>query len=705
MHIVEGNFPSHYQGVDIGVIGTITTIPKKKPRKTSFQFKIKGTQIEGLQFLKGRKIKLSWFDTEELPDIGDEWFLTVRLKKPRGLMNPAGFDYEKWLMHKGIVATGYVRNKGINRLIQKASTWTLSQLRTRILQKIQDLSIDETPKSLIKALVVGDGSTISSEHWQWFRKTGTSHLLVISGLHIGLVAAVSAGIVTFFWKLYGIFKQPLLDKGVVVGMISFCVAMIYAGLAGFTIPTSRALIMLGVYLVYAITRRHNTKNTAFFVALLLVLLVFPLSPLAPGFWLSFSAVLGIFILHQRQVVQQSGLGEWLVWHTYLALIMLPLTSLFFSYSSIVAPIVNFVTIPVLALLIVPLSLVSTIMLFLIPDLGQVMMTICAFLLEWVMVLVGYFAQVEWAGFWFKEISLWGYGSAGLAILLFLLPRGTGLNRLSIPLALVLFFPSIKQLESGEFELEIIDIGQGLSVFVKTANHNLLFDTGGMLTQHNSMASAIVIPYFLSQGLDQLDKLIISHPDRDHAAGLTDVLEQMSVTSVITAQKFKQELQADEVCDRTLSWEWDQVHFEFINDVSKEYSRRNDYSCVLRISNSQSSALITGDIEKSAEKVLLSKSLKNVDLLIVPHHGSKTSSTLEFVQATNPKAVIYTVGYRNWYRFPHASVSQRYRSVGAQEYRSDRDGLVRFNFSPTRNTYRVSTYRSQHKEFWRTDFDF
>ncbi len=702
--IIANELPADFQGINIEVIGRIVGIPRHTSKKTQFYFVTeKFIDPNRYKFLN-RRLKLSWYKHDEIIKTGQSWQLTVRLKQKRSLLNPAGFDYEKWLIRNAVFATGYVRNKAKNVRLEDADAWSLDKLRESITERIQNVPISDTGRSFIRALVLGDGSAIKPQHWKWFRQTGTSHLLVISGLHIGLIAAVAAGFAKLIWKLSARIAQPRINRDVFIALSALLVAFIYVLLAGFTVPTTRALIMLSVYFIYSLNKRHMPGLHSYYLALLLVLTLQPLSPLAPGFWLSFSAVLIIYFLSKRQLSKQSGPRQWLFWHTALAVGMLPLTALFFGSASLVAPIANFIAIPLLTLLIVPLVLLGTLLVFIIPPMGELILRLTTNLLDVLLVFIQWLAESRQPELFFTELSWWSYALTILAMLIFLLPRGTGLNWLALPLSASLFFPQQDQINKGAFVVDVLDVGQGLSVWVRTAEHNLLYDTGGRLSRTRSMASAVFIPYFQSFGKSGLDRLVISHTDSDHSAGLTDIMTQVRVKSVITARAFQDELNADEICDVSLQWNWDGVNFQFLNAASDTFSKDNNYSCVLRISNGDASVLLTGDIEKIAENRLLEQSLEPVDLLIAPHHGSKTSSSAAFLDVLQAKQVVYSIAYKNHFRFPHESVSQRYQSLNVEEYRTDRDGMLSFRFTADTNSASVKAYRQFHKEFWRSDFD-
>ncbi|MCB1757078.1 MAG: DNA internalization-related competence protein ComEC/Rec2 [Gammaproteobacteria bacterium] len=701
--LVENALPSNLNGVDFDVIGTITGIPKRTDNKLRFYFAVEKINDKRLA-PANRLLSLAWYDPDVELQAGERWQLTVRLKQNRGFMNPGGFDYEKWLIGKGVSATGYVREREPNRRLQPGGGLSLDGLRQRLSTRLAGLDLPDQPLSLIRALAVGDGSAISAASWDLFRRTGTTHLLVISGLHITLVAGVGWWLAGFFWSHAARVTDIGLCRETFAGLVSMSMACLYAALAGFTVPTTRALIMLLVYFGYRLMRRHMTFMEPLSIALLLVLLLQPLSVMTAGFWLSFFAVGLIFYLQRLSPPGRFNPLHWFIWHGALSLGLAPMTLLFFSFASVLSVAANFIAVPLLTVLVVPLVLLGVLMLFIHPAVGQGVLQLSGLLLQWLLDFLDRLtALVVWQ-WWPAGAPGWSYALAVMAVALLFVPRGTGLNWLTLPLSAALLWPAQPVLREGEFALSVIDVGQGLSVLVETREHALLFDTGGRLSSRTSSADVAVIPYLRHLGLSKLDRLVISHPDTDHAAGLADIRDAISIDTVSTAKRFQGQIDAGEICDQQLQWRWNGVIFAFLNASANTFKKDNDHSCVLRVSSGQTSILLAGDIEQTAEQRLLEQGLQRTTLLVAPHHGSRTSSSAAFVETLAPAYVVYSVGYRNPYGFPHEDVRQRYAALGAQAYRTDRDGLLKFHFTALGLVGAPQSYRNAHREFWRSKFD-
>ena len=283
--------------------------------------------------------------------------------------------------------------------------------------------------------------------------------------------------------------------------------------------------------------------------------------------------------------------------------------------------------------------------------------------------------------------------------------GVRFRWLTIPLISAVFLFDYKALEHGEFDVKVVDVGQGLSVLISTQNHQLLFDTGGRLGRSRTIADATVLPMLKYKGIEALDKLVISHPDSDHAAGIESITQSISVSKVVTEPSFATEISADEYCKQFDSWEWEGVRFEYLNSPSGGVGSENNRSCVLMVSSGRSRVLLPGDIEQESEHRLLAQyKPEEVDLIVAPHHGSRTSSSEAFLQNFKPKIVVYSVGYLNRHGFPHTDIVERYDRIEAKAYRTDRDGMLTFEFNKNGLKGEPHAYRNAHREFWRSDFD-
>lgn len=693
--------PTELIGVDIEVIGRVSQIPRINNSTVMFNFVLDRAISSQTLASIPKNLRLSCYKCTLTLRSGETWRLTVRLKPGRGHMNPGGFDYEKWLRAKGVDAVGYVRTKSENRRLD--SSIGVLGLRDAFARTIQSLELTPGAKALTRALALGDGSELGHEFWGVLRKTGTSHLMVISGLHITLIAATVAGLFSLLWRpltYLSVFKVSRRSFSFSMGVIA---AIVYAGLAGFTVPTVRALIMLIAYLVFLHTRRHMGSLKPLAVSLVVVLVFQPYSPLMPGFWLSFFAVAFIHFYLTTRAARESWFFAYVHWHFALTIGMAPITVLFFGYFSPLAMLANFVAVPLVSMLVVPMVLLGAGLLFVFEAIGIMVLEFANGIMSVLMQGLSLLAEYEFAQIWLSGVTIWHCLIFLTGVLIWLVPFGWRIRWLAIPLVFSIFILDVKTLQPGEFEVKVLDVGQGLSVLVSTQKHHLLFDTGGRIGRGRTMAQSVVLPMLKYEGVGRLDKLVISHPDSDHSVGLGDITAGLNVDRVITEQSFSDEIMADEYCELGVGWEWDGVRFEYLNKPGSHLRSKNDRSCVLMVSSGKTQVLLPGDIEEAGERQLLSSlGRTGVELIVAPHHGSRTSSTEELLQRVRPRYVAFSVGWRNRYGFPNTDVVGRYETVGADVYRTDLGGMLAFRFDREGLTGEVIVYRDKFKEFWRIE---
>ncbi|MBI3171358.1 MAG: DNA internalization-related competence protein ComEC/Rec2, partial [Hydrocarboniphaga effusa] len=582
---------------------------------------------------------------------GECWRFTLRLRTPHGSLNPGGFDYEGWLFRQGIGATATVRAA---ERCESTRRRPILEWRQKIADEIRGALPGHPAQGLLIALVVGDGSGLSAADWDAFRATGTSHLVAISGFNIAIIAGVAYFLFRWLWSAFPALclRLPAQRAGL-LGSALF--AWFYALLAGFEPPVQRAVLMLWIVLAALWLHRLSTPSRVLALAWLAVLLLDPFAITSPGLWLSFSAVAAIFYVSLGRL-RAPGLWHGLVWlQLLMAVALAPLTLYFFQGASWIAPLVNLLAVP-LFMLLTPWVLGAVLVYLFAPLLGLPLLGSAAKVLEWFRMGLDYAAQLP---------DLWLPASPPLAALLLALlgvvllfaPRGLPLR----PLGALCLLPMLLAPGSaprGGFELTALDVGQGQAVVVRTTKHALLFDAGPAFEEGFDAGESVVAPFLLKQGLRRLDLLLLSHGDNDHSGGVPAVRKRMKVAAEVgTAGAAR--------CEDGMSWVWDAVRFDVLNPGSADGSD-NDSSCVLKIEGGGFSVLLPGDIEKAAEQRLLAghrERLKS-DVLIAPHHGSKTSSTAAFVQAVQPKVVIYSAGWRNHFGHPRPEVLERYTAIGA-----------------------------------------
>lgn len=706
---LDQRLPEHWQGVDVELIGTVVDLPQQNARSERFLLQVNEVLTPNARIPS--RVQLAWYwprgATEFMPRVqgGEQWRITVRLKKPHGTSNPHGFDLEAWMMERGIGASGYVRDKPpplrVARLAVSPAAW-LAAARAHIRERIRDILAGRPYANVITALVIGDQSAIPAEQWRAFTRTGVNHLISISGLHVTMIAALVGWLVASLWRRLPRLTEriPARKIGLAAALIA---ALIYVLLAGFQAPAQRTLYMLAVLVLAYWYQRETRPTVALAWALFGVLLLDPWAVLAPGFWLSFGAMAAILWVTVGRAVEKSKLGAWVSVQTAVTLALAPALLLLFQQVSLVSPLANAVAIPVVSWLVTPLALIGVVLPF------------CLNWAERIMAALGdglsWLAAQELAVWTLPAPPIWAVVLALIGTLWLLLPRGFPLRWLGLFLWLPLLFPAREIIPPGHFRAEVIDVGQGTAILIRTAAHTLLYDTGPAYVDSDA-GERIVVPYLRATGVGALSGMIVSHDDNDHSGGMRAVLRDVDTGWLLHGLPLTSPLLVDaprpQQCIRGQHWRWDGVDFEILNPAPGAYlelkRKDNNFSCVLKVRVAKQSLLITGDGEKLVEQELLANASKKLpaSVLVAGHHGSLTSSTPDFVSQVHPAAVIYTVGYRNRFGHPKPQVAARYRIIGAAQFRSDRDGLIRLSFGGA--GIQASQYRPQYRRYWQYRFE-
>ncbi len=697
------------EGVDLDVLGKIVSIPNVQARSTRFEFVIHAANRTGVNesLVVPEKVRLSWYGNAPNLQLGEIWQLRVRLKRPWGFANPESFDYEKWLFEHKIRATGYVRTKGNLIKINETSISNPSYYLRAALNNKLDANAD-MHSNVIKALVLGERGQMDSQQWQLLTQTGTNHLLAISGLHIGIVSGFVYLFLVWLCKL----SEKLclrIPAQRVAAIAAIFAAIFYAMLAGFSIPTQRAMVMATVVFLSIYTMQSFRPWNILSLALLCVLILDPFSVLAPGFWLSFLAVAIILFSVSNRAASKAWGFQIAKIQFVLALGLLPITLLFFQQASLISPLANFFAVPWVSCLVVPLSLVGALLLFVNEALGAWLLDVVSYSLEalwWVLEVLHHlpFSSFKHA------VPGWALIPSVFGILLLLTPKGWPSKALSAALLSPLVFAKPFAAPDTDLKLSVLDVGQGTALVLQVGEHVLVYDTGPKYSDSFNAGEAIVANYLREQGLNKIDKLIISHGDKDHAGGLEGLLATIKVKHMIANQTAGYRHKNLQACREGMGWVWNDVEFKFLHPNKKIADEnigtlsKNNSSCVLRINHPSGSILFTGDIERSVERNLVKQKpeMLNVDILIAPHHGSNSSSTASFIQATSPDYVVFTTGYRNPYGFPDEKVVSRYEKIGSHLVNTAMQGMISFEISDNNGLQLLPGYREVRQRFWHTE---
>jgi competence protein ComEC len=722
-------------GKDLIITGHIQGLPERDDRRLRFNLRVNSAVTAAGQAIPVEhfpaKLQLSWYlyqrkgSLSDLPAlaIGDEWQLRVRLKRPRGFVNPAGFDYHAWLLRQGIGATGYVIDHRNNHHLNSGDDYFnlddwINQQRYQLQQWIVARS-KSSERGILIALLIGDSALVDKSQWARMQQTGTSHLIAISGLHVGFLA------------IFGFYVGLSLGKCVQLVwhrcpalMIAWCSAILcasfYSALAGFNIPTVRTLIMLVVFYLACLGRRSINIADIFCLALALVVVLDPLAALDMGFWLSFGAVALLLIYFSGRLVPKQTAEPWsgysvanLIvgfirsqWAMFIGLLV-PL-SVLVSSVSLVAPVANGIAIPLITFLVVPLLLVSAATRNLLGDTSDFLLSGAGWLMEILKIFLEGLLAV--GGAWSSPVVAFSPTLAlliALSCCVLLLPKGLfprvlgwcGLL-LGVGLGIVIDPPN-----QPDLKLNILDVGQGSAFVVQVGEKTLVYDTGPKYTDDFNAGSGIVAPYLYAQGINHINRLVVSHGDMDHAGGLTGLLEKIAVEHLFAGEPEKIPPEVantieSQSCHQASEWQWQKVRFQFLQFAQATGTSANNHSCVLLISYAGQHILLPGDIETSVENQLLrNQNLpEKLNVLLAAHHGSRTSSGAGFVNKMQPEVVIYSAGYRSQHGHPHRQVRQRYQAVGSCELNTAYSGAILFEWDQG-SLQLVREYRQSNRRYW------
>ena len=715
------------EGRDIDVTGTVEAMPQIGEDAVRFRLALESARLDGRAVALPPQIMLGWYsgfglrerksapvessesseaslDLQRQPQplrAGERWQMTVRLKAPHGNSNPHGFDYELWLWEQGIQATGYVRAGPQDAPpLRLSSQWHHPVERAR--QSVREAiyrQVDNRPLAgVLAALVVGDQNAIERADWDVFRATGVAHLMSISGLHITMFAWVASRLIGRLWRRsarlmpWGCLAVPAARAGAWGGLL---LAVLYALFSGWGVPAQRTIWMLATVVVLRQSSRQWPWLQTWLLAMAVVLMFDPWALLQAGFWLSFVAVGVLFATDSGAVdagqksadtgfyskfmpgwlhrllsdLRRAAREQWVV-----TLALTPLSLLLFNQVSLVGLLANAVAIPWVTLLVTPLAMLGVIYAPLWEAAAWTVRLLTVFLnglAGWSMASV----SVASAPLWCALAGVLGGGLIALR-----LPWHWRL--LGVPLLLPVLLWQPTRVAPGQFELLGADIGQGNAVLVRTAGHSLLYDTGPRFSRESDAGHRVLVPLLRALG-ERIDILMLSHRDSDHTGGAPAVLAmqpQATLLSSIEDGHALQALRASTRCIAGQRWVWDGVAFEVLAPQAADYEtpgKSNAMSCVLRISNGAQTALLAGDIEAPQELILATSDPARLkaDFLLVPHHGSKTSSSAVFLDAVQPRVALAQAGYRNRFGHPVALVVARYDERGVKLVRSAQCGAA------------------------------
>jgi competence protein ComEC len=690
--------PAAWEGRDIVLSARVAGLPEATPRGWRLLLEVATVDTPGAQVPHRVQISLFDFSGEKLdaPRGSDCIRLTARLGRPRGSVNFGGFDYEGWLLERDIRAQGYaVAGFHPAHSCGFALPVFIDRWREAMRQRLNDDLAGKPYAGIITGLAIGDQAAISDSQWNLFRDTGVTHLMSISGLHVTLLAGLVFFVVDRSWRRLGFLVRRLPARQA-ASLAGFLVAAWYVAMTGFGLPAQRTLYMVGAAALALWLGRVESPSRVLAAALALVVLIDPWAALSPGFWLSFGAVAILLYTGSGRLGRRPAWREWVEAQWAVTLALTPGLLYLFHGVSLVSPLANAFAIPLISLVVVPLVLAAALLPA--PWLAELAHAVIAAVmagLQWLAAL----PQPVWHG---PVPGLTALVLALIGTLVLLLPRGLPGRWLGAVMFLPLVFPAQERLKEGEFRLDMLDVGQGLALVVRTGGHVLSYDAGPRYASGEDAGARVVAPFLHGIGVNRLDAMVVSHQDADHSGGALSLIA--SHNPVWRLASFP--LPGAQRCLAGQRWRWDGVDFEMLHPAARYYDlpgfSDNDLSCVLRVSSPYGSVLMTGDIARLGELSLIDAGpgALHADLLSVPHHGSGGSSMSPFIAAVRPTLALISVGYRNRFGHPAPEALARYRAASVPVERTDHSGGLQFLF--VADGLEERSARAQERRYWYTD---
>ena len=698
---MQQRLPAAWEGQDFQVQGRVIGLAQTRADATSFLFQIERTARDGQAVPWRGLARISWYGQPpaELAPCS-RWQLLLRLRRPRGMVNPGGADGERSALARDIAAVGYVRDDASNQR-QSATAWCVDRLRASLARDIQQRVSDTHDATLLRAFTVGDTRGLDSHDWDVARANGISHLIAISGFHVGVAALFG---VWLCWAFYWMWPSLALywPRPQAQAMAALLWAFAYAGLAGFGMPTVRTVLMIATVALARCSRRGTAGAHTLALALIAIVLVDPLAVLEAGFWLSFVGVGFLMLcLETKGRGLRAFLHELTAGQIVMTVALLPLTLWFFGEASLVGALSNLVAVPFVSFVIVPFALFGLLLLMACPPLATPLLWLAARLAHaqwWMLEQTANWPGAHW---YLPTVQPCALLLATLGAVWLFMPRGVPLRALGVLLFLPLLWPVRQVPDEGAFQAWVLDVGQGLSVLLRTRDHALVYDAGARYPSQFDLGEAVVIPSLHALGIDSLDMLMVSHADNDHAGGAPAVAAAFPMARRYAGEPDRMQLPAEQ-CLAGQQWEWDGVRFRVLSPGGTgAASTANDRSCVLLVEGSAGRLLLTGDIASDTEPRVAAALGSGPPLVLqVPHHGSRTSSSAPFIKAIEPELAVVSAGWRNRFGHPRPEVLQRYAQAGVPVLNTALEGAVQIDFPAAARPFVAARWRRLKRRYWR-----
>ncbi len=673
------------------VVGKVVDLPQVhsldengRPPRVKFSFVLQHMTNQDIQFDQAWSfwqptVQLSWYDAEMVPKSGETWRFQIKLKPRHASLNPGAFDYETYLFQKGIQGYGYVLDKGTPSV--RLSEAGVLGLRNDLANHLRHLFGGSPFQGVFQALIDGDKSDISADDWRVMQQTGTIHLMAISGLHVAIVAGLGFILFAWVWRvgvrwMNGTWWQ-LTPKIVFASWGGILMATVYMAMAGFSIPTQRAWLMVVTVLLFVLIRRKFQPWSALALAAFLIVLWHPPSVLSQGFWLSFMAVAIIFVILRWPRVQRAPNWQKLLWiQLGLTVGLAPALAGYYHQIALGSFLANLLAVPFVSLLGLPLLFLTVLVSFVSDTAAHALMWLNDQLWSALWWALQYLSDAF--GFWVVgQLQAWQVVLLYGVLFWTVSVRTGGARKWLGGLVLVgltavfLWHPFKPVLAPGEFRVTVLDVGQGQALVFETETATVVYDTGARWSDKMDGAKLALLPYLKSQNRSTVDLLIVSHSDSDHAGGVASLLQDVAVKEAVSGQakvlNHRLEQRVFQPCGNGQAWSFSDVRFEILSpaDFLPQPTNDNDASCVLRVTNGAGTVLVPGDLTERMEKPLVAayEDELQADLLVAGHHGSRTSTSQAWLKAVSPQEAVFSSGFANRFHFPSETVLNRLEKLG------------------------------------------
>lgn len=691
---LAGDWPCARDREAVELLGVVTAPATVRDGRVDFDLRVHDPPFAGAALA----LRLSWYEAAAIPLPGELWRVTARLRCRNGFSNPGAPDRELDLLRQRIGGTGYVATGTTPQLTaDRPWQYPVQRLRARIAADIGAARVSAASAAVLQGLAVGVRGNVPEALWDAFAATGIAHLMAISGLHVTGCALFALLLLRLALRRSR--RAPRSDRVVVEMAVIVFVTAGYALLAGASLPTLRTLVMVVIVAMQRVLRRSTPVHRTLALAALVLVASDPLAVVSAGFWLSFVATAALLALvDDRSSGRPGHVVTFLRAQGTILWLLTPVMAIAFGRLSLIAPLANAIAIPVFSFLLLPAILLATLLAAISPGSADVIWQGLASVLDaaWPWLIAA--GRLPFASWWPAAQSIALVALAGVAGFAALMLPLRGLQAAALVMLVALVLGRGERPPQGGWSLTVLDVGQGLAAVVETSDHALVFDTGPRWRNGSAAARVTLLPWLHARGIRRVDRLVLSHDDSDHTGGARALLEALPVGDVIAGPRVRLQPRPA-ACRRGDRWRWDGVAFSVLHPAHGTSGSDNDDACVLRVTGAGGSALLLADPEGEAEEELLSQPL-TADVVLIPHHGSRTSSGARFVGAIGARLGIVSAGFGNRWNMPDPGVVARWRAAHAAVLTTAGSGAITVEFAPGPGTIAVREERLAARRWWR-----